>query len=142
MISRCLIVSLTIVTVASHADHAFAQGTLRASSPGQVERDACMKEFVRLRKEAEERGRLVKAASARHAARRETCRLIRNFGEAEIDMIKYVEVNSAKCEIRPQTGAQIRARHENTEAALAKDCMPVGDFDPEPKQPVSGGMLH
>jgi hypothetical protein len=142
MISRCLIVSLTIVTVASHAGHAFAQGTLPASTPAHVERDACMEEFVPLRKEAEQRGKLVKDASARHAARRETCRLIRNFGESEIQLIKYVELNSAKCELPPQIGAQLRARHENTEAALAKDCLPVGDFDPEQKQPFSGGMLH
>jgi hypothetical protein len=140
MISRCLIVSLTIVTVASHAGHAFAQGTLPASP--SAERDACMKEFVPLRKEAEQRGKLVKDASARHAARRETCRLIRNFGQSEIQLIKYVELNSAKCEFPPQIGAGLRARHENTEAALAKDCMPVGDFDPEQKQPFSGGMLH
>jgi hypothetical protein len=140
MISRGLVLSLTIVTVAAHAGHASAQGTLPASPPGQVERDACMKEFVHLRKGAEARGKLVKAASARHAGRGEACRLIRNFGQSEIDMIKYVEANSAKCEMPPQTGARLRARHENTEAALAKDCMPVGDFDGE--QPLSGGMLH
>jgi hypothetical protein len=32
-----------------------------------AERDACTKEFVPLRREAEERGKLIKAASERHA---------------------------------------------------------------------------
>src|SRR5271156_2218201 len=67
-----------------------------------AERDACMKEFVPLRKEAEERGKLIKAASERHAPPDEECKLIGNFGESEIKMIKYVEANSTKCGVPPQ----------------------------------------
>ena len=50
-----------------------------------------MKEFVPLREEAEKRGKLIKAASERHAPPDEACKLIGNFGQAEIKMIKYVE---------------------------------------------------
>ena len=55
--------------------------------------DACMKDFMPLREEAEKRGKLIKAASDRHAPPEEACKLIENFGQAEIKMIKYVEAN-------------------------------------------------
>src|SRR6478609_244139 len=64
--------------------------------------EACMKGFMPLREEAEKRGKLIKAASDRKAPPDEACKLIKNFGHAELKMIAYVQTNSAKCEIRPQ----------------------------------------
>jgi hypothetical protein len=84
--------------------------------------DACMKGFVPLREEAEKRGKLIKAASERHAAPDEACKLIGNFGQSEIKMIKYIEANSAKCGIPPQIGDQLKTGHKNTEAMLKKVC--------------------
>jgi hypothetical protein len=61
--------------------------------------DTCMKGFVPLRDEAEARGKLIKAASERHAPPDEACKLIGNFGQAEIKMIKYIDANATKCGI-------------------------------------------
>ena len=77
--------------------------------------DACMKGFVPLREEAEKRGKLIKAASDRKAPPDEACKLIGNFGQAEMKMIKYVETNSAKCGIPPQIADQLKNGHKNTE---------------------------
>ena len=66
--------------------------------------DACMKGFVPLREEAERRGKMIKAASDRKAPPDEACKLIKNFGQAEMKMIAYVQTNSAKCGIPPQIG--------------------------------------
>src|SRR3954453_17632896 len=84
-----------------------------ASGPASA--DACMKAFVPLREEAEKRGKLIKAASERHAPPDEACKLIGNFGQAEIKMIKYVESNAAKCGIPPQISDQLKNGHKNTE---------------------------
>lgn len=84
--------------------------------------EACMKGFIPLREEAEKRGKLIKAASERHAAPDEACKLIGNFGQSEIKMIKYIEANSAKCGIPPQIGDQLKTGHKNTEAMLKKVC--------------------
>jgi hypothetical protein len=105
-----------------------------------AEGDACMQEFVPLRKEAEERGKLIEEASERHASAEDACKLIGNFGQAEIEMIRYVESHSAKCGIPPQVVDQLKAGHQNTETMQKKICMvaqqqqkgpagPVGDFD-------------
>jgi len=84
--------------------------------------DACMKGFVPLREDAEKRGKLIKAASERHAAPDEACKLIRNFGDAEIKMIRYVETNAAKCGIPPQIADQLKGGHKNTEKMQKQVC--------------------
>jgi len=84
--------------------------------------DDCMKQFVSLREEAEKRGKLIKAASDRHAPPDEACKLIANFGQSEAAMIKYVQSHSAKCGIPPQVSEQMKAGHKNTEAMQKKVC--------------------
>jgi hypothetical protein len=84
--------------------------------------DACMKNFVPLREDAEKKGKAIKAASDRHAGPDEACKLIASFGKAEQKMISYVETNAAKCGIPPQIGDQLKAGHKNTEAMQAKVC--------------------
>jgi hypothetical protein len=82
----------------------------------------CMKEFVPMREDAEKRGKLIKEASDRHASADEACKLIGNFGLAEIKMIKYVESHSAQCGIPPQVADQLKAGHKNTDAMQKKVC--------------------
>ena len=84
--------------------------------------DACMKGFVPLREDAEKRGKLIKAASDRHAPPAEACKLIQNFSQSEIKMIKYVEANSAKCGIPSQIAEQLKGGHKSTEAMQKKVC--------------------
>jgi hypothetical protein len=84
--------------------------------------DECMKKFTPLREEAEKRGKLIKAASDRKASPEEACKLIGNFGQAEIKMIKYVEANAAKCGIPQQVADQLKNGHKNTDAMQKKVC--------------------
>jgi hypothetical protein len=84
--------------------------------------DACMKGFVPLREEAERRGKMIKAASDRKAPPDEACKLIKNFGQAELKMISYVQTNSAKCGIPPQIADQLKNGHKNTEKMQTQVC--------------------
>jgi hypothetical protein len=84
--------------------------------------EACMKNFVPLREEAEKRGKLIKAASDRHAQPEEACKLIGEYSKAESNMIKYVQLNSTKCGIPPQISDQLKKGHVNTEVMLKKVC--------------------
>ena len=81
-----------------------------------------MKGFMPLREEAEKRGKLIKAAGERKAPPDEACKLIGNFGQAEIKMIKYVEANATKCGIPPQIGEQLKTGHQNTEKMQKQVC--------------------
>lgn len=102
------------------AGSAFERGPAPPTQGGA--QDACMKGFVPLREEAEKRGKLIKAASERHAPPDEACKLIGNFGQAEMKMIKYVETNAAKCGIPPQIADQLKTGHKNTETMQKKVC--------------------
>ena len=82
--------------------------------------DACMKGFMPLREDAEKRGKLVKAAMERHAQPDETCKLIENYSQAELKMMKYVQLNQTKCNIPPQISEQMKKGHEGTQATLKK----------------------
>ena len=95
---------------------------MSAAPPPPGAADACMKGFMPLREETEKRGKLIKAASDRHAPPDEACKLIKNFSAAESKMIKYVEAHAAKCGIPPQIGEQMKAGHKNTEGMQAKVC--------------------
>jgi hypothetical protein len=84
--------------------------------------EACMKGFVPLREEAEKRGKLIKAASDRHAQPEEACKLIESYSKAELKMMEYIKLNSAKCGIPPQISEQMKKGHVGTEAMIKKVC--------------------
>jgi hypothetical protein len=81
-----------------------------------------MKTFLPLREEAEKRGKMIKAASDRHASPVEACKLIGNYSAAEVKMLKYVEKNAARCGIPAQIAEQLQAGHKNTETMQKKVC--------------------
>jgi hypothetical protein len=111
--------SFPVTGAAPVTGSAFERGP---ASPSQGPSDDCMKQFVPLREEAEKRGKLIKAASDRHASPEEACKLIGSFGQSEIKMIKYVETNASKCGIPTQIADQLKNGHKNTEAMQKKVC--------------------
>jgi hypothetical protein len=112
--------SFPVTGAAPVTGSAFERGPAPASQAGSS--DECMKGFVPLREEAEKRGKLIKAASDRHAPPDEACKLIGNFGQSEIKMIKYVESHAAKCGIPQQIADQLKNGHKNTESMQKKVC--------------------
>jgi hypothetical protein len=112
--------SFPVTGAAPVTGSAFERASAPPSQAGSS--DECMKGFVPLREEAEKRGKLIKAASDRHASPDEACKLIGNFGQSEIKMIKYVESHAAKCGIPQQIADQLKNGHKNTESMQKKVC--------------------
>jgi hypothetical protein len=149
---RRLIVPLTAAVATLYAGQSLAQGAFPALLPGQAgaanaspfppvteatqftsplfgaprtqagSNDDCASGFLPLREEAEKRGKLIKAASDRNATPDEACKLIGNFVQAEVKMLKYVEVNAARCGIPPQILDQLKRGHQGTETMQQKVC--------------------
>ncbi|MDA9488979.1 MULTISPECIES: hypothetical protein [unclassified Bradyrhizobium] len=115
-------------------------GAFSAAPPTQGPGEDCMKGFVPLREEAEKRGKLIKAASDRHAMPDEACKLIGNFSQAELKMIKFVEANAAKCGIPAQVGAQMKDGHKNTEAMQKKVCTVAQQMQNQPRGPAGPSL--
>ena len=84
--------------------------------------DTCMKEFLPLRQEAERRGHMLKEASDKHQGPDVACKLINNFIQAEIKMMKYIDTNSTRCGIPPQISEQLKKGHKGSEAMQEKIC--------------------
>jgi hypothetical protein len=100
----------------------------------------CMKAFMPLRQEAEKRGKLIKAASDRHASPDEACKLIGNFGVAEVKMLKYVETHVAQCGIPPQVLDQLRNGRKNTENMQQKVCAVAQQAATQQKGPAGPSL--
>jgi hypothetical protein len=108
--------------------------------PSQAAADECMKGFVPLREDAEKRGKMIKAASDRRAPPDEACKLIGNFGQAEIKMIKYVETHAAKCGIPPQIAEQLKTGHKNTETMQQKVCAVAQQAQQQQRAPAGPSL--
>ncbi|MDN3276751.1 hypothetical protein QWJ07_20985 [Frankia sp. RB7] len=115
---------------------AFSAAPPTQGGPGED----CMKTFMPLREEAEKRGKLIKAASDRHAPPDEACKLIRNFSQAEIKMIKFIEAHAAKCGIPPNVGAQMKDGHKNTEVMATKVCNVAQQMQNQPRGPAGPSL--
>ncbi len=92
------------------------------SQQQQAAAEKCMQDFAPLRKEAERRGGLIKNASDRKAPPSEACKLIGDYAQAEVNMIKYVEKNGERCGIPADIAKQLSASHKNTLQLRGKVC--------------------
>lgn len=115
---------------------AFSAAPPTQGGPGED----CMKQFMPLREEAEKRGKLIQAASNRHAPPDEACKLIGNFSQAELKMIKYIESHAAKCGIPPNVGEQMKTGHKNTEAMQKKVCMVAQQMQNQQRGPAGPSL--
>lgn len=87
--------------------------------PGAEE---CQKGFMPLRADAEAKAKLIQAAGKRKAPPQEACKLIGNFAQAEIKMIKFVESHAQKCGIPAQVADQMKKGHANTSQLQQRVC--------------------
>lgn len=116
MIVRLVVLSVVAAAMAPAAA-APAPGT-----PSSEKQATCLKGYSPLREDAEKKGKMIKAASDRHAPPGEACKLVADYAAAEVKMIEYAEVNAAACGVPPQTVEQLRNAHRTTESLEKKIC--------------------
>lgn len=131
MIVRSLVL-LALAAAIAPVDHVLAQSdsvplprngtTSIAPAVPTQSTESCLSDFASLRNDAEMKGRLIKVAGDRHAPPAEACRLIADYEQAEVRMMRYVEVNTAKCGIPPELVDRLKAAHRTTEVSLKKVC--------------------
>jgi hypothetical protein len=146
MVTHRLITLGVLAAFCILAGSALAQSAFPAPLPGQqvsTSVEACINGFRPLRVDAEDKGRIIKAASERHASPEEACKLIHNYSVAEARMIEYLEANASQCGVQASLVEQVKAGRRNTEVIEARVCtaveqeqrrrpgLPVGDF-PDP----------
>ena len=95
---------------------------LAQGAPSPEKQAACMQEFVPLRDDAEQKGRLVKAAAERLTPPREACELISTYTLASAKMINYVETNAVECGIPASLVDQLKTGYRKTDDLRSKVC--------------------
>jgi len=105
-------------------------------------------DFIKLRDSAQEKALTVRAATTRHADRKEICTLVQRFATAEEAVVKFLESNKTWCNIPDQAIKGAKAGHEQTlkfrtmactEAPQAKPKEPtLSDAIAQPSMDTSG----
>ncbi len=103
---RILLLALALPLVTSSA--ASAQ---MAPAPGQA--PPCTKDFIPLRKEAEERSALIRVAVEKKD-RDAACQAFKNFAISEEKVVKFLQTNQVWCGIPPQMVKQVKENHAKT----------------------------
>jgi hypothetical protein len=91
-------------------------------NPPQQQEPPCLKDFTKLRLEAEKRGKAVQDAGKRKATPQEACRLFNALMTAEVKFIKYTEENSSWCGIPPQVATQLKQGHAKVKEVRDRVC--------------------
>jgi hypothetical protein len=102
--------------------------------------DDCMKNFLPLRQEAEKRGHLLKEAGEKKVSADQACKLINNFIQAEIKMMKYVDVNAARCGIPPQISEALKKGHAGSEGMQKRICGAAEQMKNQPQGPAGPSL--
>ena len=102
----------------------------------QQEPPPCIKEFLRLRDDAQKKASVIQAASQRKAPPQEACGLFNSFSAAETKMIKYAEENSVWCGIPPQAVETMKKQHAQTAQIRTRVCHAATAGPARPAAPV------
>jgi hypothetical protein len=114
---RALIIAAFVLPPAGAAEAQFPAAPQQAQEP-----PPCIKEFLRLRNDTEQKGKAIKAASERKASPQEACKLFNAFTTSEAKLIKYASNNSVWCGIPEQAVQQMKVGHAKATEIRTKVC--------------------
>jgi len=110
-------------------------------APPQQQEPPCIKEFVRLRGDAEKKAAAIKAASEHKASPQVACKLFNSFSAAEAKMLKYATDNSVWCGIPAQVLNGMKQAHAKTTVLRTRVCRIAAAGPPRPAGPSLSDAL-
>jgi hypothetical protein len=112
---RALLVAGVVVLFAGGAKAQFGPAVPQQEPP-------CLKEFSKLRDDAEKKASAIRTAGERKAQPREACQLFNAFVAAQSKMVKYATDNSVWCGIPNQILANLKDGLAKTSEVRTKVC--------------------
>ena len=103
-----------------------AAGGFGGGGGGAAEQQACMAKFAPLRRDAEERAALIKAASERKAPPQEACKLLKDYVQAEAGVVNYVKTRQTACGIPAEIAKQLKANQARSQEMMRMVCKAAG----------------
>lgn len=104
--------------------------------PPQQGEPPCLKDFARLRDDAEKHATAVMAAQKNKVPLPEACRLLTLFSASQERFLVYAKKNQATCGIPPQLIQQITRGHDNVAKARTKVCQMAA----QPQRPAGPSL--
>ena len=108
----------------------------------QQEPPPCIKEFLKLRDDAQKKASVIQAASQRKAPPKEACGLFNLFSAAETKMIKYAEENSVWCGIPREAVETMKKQHTQTAQIRTRVCQAATAGPARPAAPSLSDALN
>ena len=90
--------------------------------PQQQQEPPCLKDFGKLRDDAQKKAGAIRTAGARKATAKEACALFNAFSAAEEKMLKYAIDNTTQCRIPREVVTTIRQGHAKTTEMRTRVC--------------------
>jgi hypothetical protein len=91
-------------------------------APGPQQVPPCVKDFIKLRNDAEAKAKAIRVANAHKANVKVACHLFNEFSAAEERLIKYSDANATWCGIPPQAIKSMKQAHAKTNEIRTKVC--------------------
>jgi len=104
---RTAVVVCLITLYATAANAQFQSAPAQQSAPPQQDAP-CVKEFFRLREDAEKKAAAIKAAGERKAQHKEVCQLFTAFVASQTKLLKYTNDNNVWCGIPVQVAESLK----------------------------------
>jgi hypothetical protein len=108
--------------------------------PPSQQEPPCVKDFTKLREDAEKKAAAIRTASERKASPKEACQLFNAFMTAQSKMLKYATDNAAWCGIPNQITASIKEGIAKTSEIRTKICQAAA-APPRPAGPSLSDAL-
>jgi hypothetical protein len=110
-------------------------------APQHQQEPPCIKEFLRLRGDAEQKAAAIRAAGQRKAPPQVACNLFNAFSAAEDKLLKYATANSVWCGIPDQIINGMKQGHAKTTEMRTKICNIAAAGPPRPAGPSLSDAL-
>jgi hypothetical protein len=102
----------------------------------QQEGPPCLKDFAKLRDDAEKRAAAVMAAQKNKVPLPEACKLLSAFAASQEKMLQFAKANQVWCGIPPNLIQQISLGHANVSKARTKVCQMAA----QPQRPAGPSL--
>ena len=111
-------------------------------APQQAQQEPpCFQEFMKLRQEADKKGRAIQEASKKKVPPTVACKLFNEYSASENKLVKYVSTNATKCEIPKEVVENLTKNHAKTNEVRARVCQVAAAGPPKPRGPSLSDAL-
>jgi hypothetical protein len=111
-------------------------------APQQAQQEPpCFGDFMKLRQDADKKGRAIQEASKKKVPPAVACKLFNEYSASEAKLVKYASTNASKCEIPKEVVENLSKGHAKTNEVRARVCQVAAAGPPKPRGPTLSDAL-